>query len=73
MKELENTTDFGPLGRVCANGQGELGSIPGRVILKTFKVVLDTYLLNTQQYKVCIKGKDEQSSEKSCAFPYTLV
>ena len=36
-------------------------------------MVLDTYLLNTQQYKVCIKGKVEQSWEESSAFPYTLV
>ena len=35
-----------------------LGSIPGRVIPKTFKMVLNTTLLNTQQYKVCIKGKE---------------
>ena len=32
-----------------------------------FKVVLDTSLLNTQQYKVHIKGKVEQSREKSSA------
>ena len=44
-----------------ANGQGVLGSIPGHVIPKTLKMVLDTSLLNTQQYKVHIKGKVEQS------------
>ena len=38
---------------------GDLGSIPGQVIPKTLKMVLDTSLLNTQQYKVCIKGKVE--------------
>ena len=43
--------------RVFANGPGDLGSIPGRVIPKTLKMVLDTSLLNTQQYKVRIKGK----------------
>ena len=32
-------------------------AIPGRVISKTLKMVLDTSLLNTQQYKVRIKGK----------------
>ena len=32
------------------------GSIPGRVIPKTLKMVLDTSLLNTQHYKVRIKG-----------------
>ena len=43
-----------------ANGQGDFGSIPGRIIPKTLKMVLDTSLLNTQQYKVRIKGKVEQ-------------
>ena len=32
------------------NGAGKLGSIPGRVTPKTFKMVHDTSLLNTQQY-----------------------
>ena len=39
------------------NGQEDQGSIPGQVIPKTQKRVLDTFLLNTQHYKVCIKGK----------------
>ena len=55
---------IGLVGRVFANGPGDLGSIPGRVIPKTLKMVLDTSLLNTQQYKVRIKGKVEQSREK---------
>ena len=62
---------FIPRGRVFANGPGDLGSIRGRVILKTLKMVLDTSLLNTQQYKVRIKGKVEQSNERSSALPYT--
>ena len=41
--------------------------IPGQVIPKTLKKVLDTSLLNTQLYKVCIKGKVEQSRERSCS------
>ena len=44
-----------------ANGPGDLGSITGRVIPKTFKMVLYTSLHNTQQYKVRIKDKVEQS------------
>ena len=56
MYTTGNYTDF-----VIANGQGERGSIPGHVIPKTLKMVLDTSLLNTQQYKVRIKGKVEQS------------
>ena len=47
--------------RVFANGPGDLCSIPGRVIPKTQKMVLDASLLSTQHYKVWIKGKIEQS------------
>ena len=55
------------VGRVFANGLWDLGSILGRVILKTLKMVLDTSLLNTQQYKVHIKDKVEQSRERNRA------
>ena len=51
--------------RVFANGSGDLGSIPGQVIPKTKKMVLNATLLNTQHYKVRIKGKVEQSKERS--------
>ena len=54
---------------VFATGPGDWGLIPGRVIPKTFKkMILDTSFLNTQYYKVHIKGKVEQSSERSSAF-----
>ena len=56
-----------------ANGLGDQSLIPGRVIPKTLKIVLDTSLLNTQQYKVHIKGKVEQSKERNSALPYTSV
>ena len=59
-----NRTSLGCIGlgvRVFANGLGDLGSIPGRVIPKTQKMVLDASLLSTQHYKVRIKGKVEQS------------
>ena len=36
-------------------------------------MVLDTFLLNTQQDKVRIKGKVEQSKETSSALSYTSV
>ena len=58
--------------RVFTKGLGDWGSIPGQVI-KTQKMVLYATLLNTQHYKVVIKGKVEQSREKSCIFLYTLV
>ena len=63
---------IGLLGRMFTNGPGDLGSIPGRVIPKTLKMILDTSLLNTQQYKVRIKGKVEQSRERSSALPLHL-
>ena len=43
------------------------------VIPKTKKMVLDIALLNTQHYKVEIKGKVEQSGEWSSALPYTSL
>ena len=52
-----------------ANSPGDLGSIPGHVIPKTLKMVLDASLLNTQQYKWRIKGKVDQSKESSSALP----
>ena len=57
------------MGRVFANGPEDRGSIPGCVIPKTLKMVLDTSLLNTQQYKVRIKAKVEQTRERSSALP----
>ena len=61
------------MSRVFANGLGDWGSIPGWIIPKTQKMVLDAALLSTQHYKVQIKGKGEQSREWSSALPYTLV
>ena len=40
--------------RMFANGQGDLVSIPDRIIPKTQKMVPDASLLNTQHYKVWI-------------------
>ena len=49
------------------------GFSPGRIIPKTLKMVLDTSLINIQQYKVHIKGKMEQSWDRSSTLPYTSV
>ena len=54
---------IGLMSRMFASGPGDQGSIPGRVIPKTQKLVHDATLLNTQHYKVMIKGKVEQSRE----------
>ena len=66
-------TLIGLVSRVFANGLGDLSSIPGRVIPKTLKMVLDSSLLNTRHYKVCIKSKVEQSRERSSILSYTSV
>ena len=59
--------------RVFANGPEYCGSIPGRVIQKTQQMVRATSLLNTQNYKVRIKSKMEQSRERSSALSNTSV
>ena len=64
---------IGKVGRVFASCLGDMGSIPGRVIPKTLKMVLDASLLNIQQYKVRSKGKVEQPKERSSTLPSTLV
>ena len=50
---------IGLVGRVFANGPGDLGSIPGRIIPKTLKIALDTSLLNIRQYKVRVESKEQ--------------
>ena len=62
-----------PVSTVFAYGPEDWSSIPSRVITKTQKMVLDITLLNSQHYKVGIKGKEEQSREKSSALLYTSV
>ena len=61
------------MSRVFANGTGDQGSFPGRVILQTQKMVLGADMLSIQHYKVRIKGKVEQSKEWGSALPYTSV
>ena len=55
--------------RVFANSPGDQGSISGRIIPKTPKMVFHASLLNTQHYKLRIKGKVEQSRKWSSALP----
>ena len=61
------------MGWVFANGPGDRGLISDWVMPKTQEIVLDTSLLHTQHYKVCIKGKAEQSREESVTISYTSV
>ena len=65
--------DIGIMVKVFANGLGDQCSILRRVIPKTKKMVLDAALLNTQHYKVRIKGKVGQSWERISALRSTLV
>ena len=60
------------MSRVFTNGPGDRSSVLTRVIPKTQKMVLGAALLNTQHYKVRIKGKVEKSREWS-SVPYTSV
>ena len=57
------------MNRVFVNGLGERGSIPCSIIPKTKNVLLDAALLNCQYHKVSIKGKVEQSRERSSSLP----
>ena len=61
------------MGTVFPNSPEDQGSILGRSIPKTQKMVLDAALLNTQHYKVEVKSKVEQSKERSSILPYTSV
>ena len=61
------------MSRVFANRLGYRGSIPGRVIPKTQKIVLGAALLSTQHSKVRVKDKLDQFWEWSSALPYTSV
>ena len=47
MNRLHYQPGHWPNGRVFANGPADVGSIPGQVIPKTQKMVLDATLLNT--------------------------
>ena len=73
MAEFERIQAISQMSRVFTNGPEDRGSIPGRVIPKTQKLVLDATLLSTQYYKVRVKGKVEWSREWNSALPYTAV
>ena len=70
---LHSNRFIGLVGRVFTNGPGDLGSILGHVIPKTLKMVLDTSLLNIQQYKVRIKGKGRSLKKSSSHLCYVFL
>ena len=57
------------MSRVLTNVPGD----QGRIIRKIKKIVLDTAFLNTQHYKVRIKGEVEQSRELNSALSLLIV
>ena len=60
LKVLNNLLrTIGLISKVFVNDPGDRSSIPGLVIPKTQKMVLDSALLNTQHYKVRIKVEVE--------------
>ena len=59
------------MSRVFASGPGNWRSSPGRGKPKTHKMVLDASFLNTQHYKLRIKGKAKRSREWSRALCIT--
>ena len=61
------------MSRLFAKSPEHRGSIPGRVIPKSQKMVFDAALLNTQRYKVRIKSKMKQYREWSSALSYISV
>ena len=65
--------DIDLMSRVFTSGPGDRGSVQGRVIPKTQKMVYDATLLNTKHYKVRIIGKMEQSRKLRGALPYPSV
>ena len=73
LKNYQRLYFIGLMSRVFTNSPGDHGSIPGRVISKTKKMVLDAALLRTQHYKVRTKSKVEQSRERSSTLPYTSM
>ena len=52
---------------------GRETGVQSQVESKTQKILLDAALLNTDHYKVCIKGKVEWSREWSSDLPCTSV
>ena len=59
----------GLMSRVFVNGLGDWGSTPHLVIPKTQKNGTHVSLLNTRSYKAQIKGKADQSRERSSTLP----
>ena len=55
--------------RVFTNGPGDRGLIPGQIMPKTQKMVLDASLLNPQYYNVLIKDKCSNPGKRVATSP----
>ena len=60
---------IGLVGRVFANGPGDPGSVPGRVITKTLKMVLDTALLTLSIIRYVSRVKWSNPGKGVAPFP----
>ena len=60
------------MGRVFSNVPGDLGSVPGKVIPKTLKMVLDTSLLKIRNIGYVSRVKWSYPGKRSSAFPLHL-
>ena len=58
--------------RESTNGPGDRGSVKGRVLPKTQKMIIDAYMLNIQHYKVGIKWKSSNPG-KGVAYSFGVV
>ena len=58
---------------MIVNGPEDQGSIPSLSHTKDQKMIPDATLLNTQYYKVRIKGKVEQSRERISTLPVCVI
>ena len=67
--EIDNSLKVDQAVRVFVNVPGEQASVPGRVIPRTPKIVLDASLLITQHYKLIIKGKCSNPKKGVASFP----
>ena len=61
------------MNRVFTKWSGRLRFIPKSTYTKNSLLILNAALPNTQDHKVRIKGKVDQSRVWSCTLPYALV
>ena len=64
---------IGIMVKMCTTLPGDMSSIPGQVLSKTRKMVLAPSLLNTQHYKVWIKGKWSNPGKRVTPSPVIAI